>query len=245
MKFNVDRTTPLPKNVGRKIERRMQAARDELARQAVSKIADAVRQKIPSGGWFTIYREAIEYFESADGKRWGVAGLYPSALSRFDASESQVIFSGASQVAQLMAARNPWPIDMIPAYTGGYRAQAIVKHASVSEIDSHRKRLEGVIAEVKQELLSAGGAIELRGLPVIAGKVYADIAFLAMRLEHGLGGLPRRPVWLKTWNDLRNKMPGWTREALPRIEYVLRGSPSQTPVAAMPDELLRILRREA
>ncbi len=245
MKFRVEQTTPPPKNIARDVERRMKAARDELARQAASNVADAVVKKIPSGGWYTIYREAIQYFESADGTRWGVAGLYPAALSRFDASESQVIFSGSSQVAQIMASRNPWTIDMIPAYTGGYRAQAIVKHASVSEIDSHRKRLEGVIDEVKTELLTAGGAIELRGLPVIAGKVFADIAFLAMRLEHGLGGLPRRPVWLKTWNELRSKLPGWEREALPRIEYVLRGSPTRTPLPAMPEELLRILRREA
>jgi hypothetical protein len=221
----------------------MRAARVEVAREVAVQVAAEVKSKIPTGGWFSIYRDAIEFFEH-DEKAWAVAGLYPSALTKFPAEETQLEFSGESKFAVIMAAQNPWTIDMIPALSGGYPAKATAKHASPSEIAAHRARLTTVISSVRDALLAAGGAIESSGLPRINGQVYADIGFLALRLEHGLGGLPRKPVWLKTWNELRAKIDDWAAVPAPLVKQILSGdSTGATEAKTMPKDLLNAIRR--
>lgn len=201
--------------------------------------------QLPAGGWFTIYREAIKYFESSDGTRWAAAGLWPITFMTLPGDTTLIEFSGDSTVAKIMGTRNPWPMDTIPGYVGGYRADVKAKQASTAEMNQERDRIDGLLNEVKEELVEAGGAIDDNAFPVIAGKVYANIAWFAMRLEHGLGGLPRIPVWARTFTQAQPNMPKWAEQARPQIEQILKGAPTRTPIREMPPELLRDLRRHS
>jgi len=224
------------------VEDRVEAANAEIGRQFARNTARVARAQLPTGGWFSIYREAIDFFESPDGKQWAAAGLWPQSFSTFPGDSTIVEFAGTSPVARVMAARNPWPMDSIPAVTGGYRATAKTKHGSPSELDHHRDRISGVLATVKLELAEAGVVLAPGTFPVIAGAVYADIAWFALRLEHGLGGLPRIPVWARTFAQLKREATQWAAAARPTVEPILNGASTRSPIPAMPDALLRALR---
>ncbi len=220
---------------------RIENANAELGRQFAANISDEAAAGLPTGGWFTIYREAIKFFESADGQTWAAAGLWPQSFSTFPGDSTLVTFGGDSTVAGIMAQQNPWPITMIPAIAAGYRATAKARHASSVEMERERKRIDPVLEDVKSALVAAGGAIQVNTFPTIAGTIYADIGFLALRLEHGLGGLPRIPVWARAFRRAQVNAPKWAAQARPRVEQILRGSESASPIDAMPEQLRKAI----
>lgn len=230
-------------NVAQQAQRRVKAANAELGRQFAMNIAEAVKAELPRGGWFTIYAQAVSYFESSGGEEWAAAGLWPREFSTFPADSTLIEFGGSTEVARIMASRNPWPMDAIPGLTGGYRATARAKQAAGGELEAARDRIGNIIDDVKAELSRAGAPTQDDAFPIIAGTVYADIGHLALRLEHGLGGLPRHPVWAKAFLRAQTAAIRWAEEARPNVESVLRGASSSTAMPSMPDDLRRELRQ--
>jgi len=67
----------------------------------------------------------------------------------------------------------------------------------------------------------------------IQGKVYADIAFMAKCLEHGLAGFPRIPHWVKALRDVQQNAVDFVDHA--QIQRVIAGREVFSPEAtAMP-----------
>lgn len=224
----------LKKRFAAETKRRVADASQEIASHLADRTAAAVREKIPDGGWFTIYKLAIQYFEDPSHAKWLVQGKFPTALSNLPADSTQIEIYGDTEIASIMKGHNPWTIDMIPSIVGGYRANAKARQASSSEVKAHRKRLTEVLPDVVDALKAAGAVIEQREFPTIAGRVYADIAFMGKRLEHGLGGLPRKPHWLPAWRELQGQAGRWALEIEGKVNPILRGLASRGPKAPPP-----------
>lgn len=228
MKFKVTKKVRGPKNFKKEVQRRVRAAATVAGRAIAGGIQKTVLNKIPSGEkWLDLYREAIQYLESRTHDAWTVAGLSPTALITVPAESTQIKIMGgenASVVANILAGHNPWTVDTLPAISGGIPAEAEVRPASTSEMAAHRLRLSGVLAAVIEQLQSAGAQVS-DGFPQIGGKVFIDLVFLQMRLEHGLGGFPRVPHWLPAARQAANKSKGWVAAERPAIERALAGEP--------------------
>lgn len=175
---------------------RMTNIRRVVGRTVAARISEEVLKRIPKeSGWYEIYRKAILWQESRKGDKWAVAGETDIELTQIPAEESLVEIRGGDLIAQVLAQYNPWSVDTIPAVDGGFSADLLVRTASSGEIEVRREALREQREEVIRKIQLAGGSVTLNELPVINGRVQADIAFLAKRLEYGLGGFPRTPHW--------------------------------------------------
>ena len=204
---------------------RINSARQLIAKQIVEKAAETVRGLIPNqGGWYTIYREAITYFSAQSGNLWAVSGLWPKEYSEFPADTTLIEFTPhqGNKVEEGLTSYNPWTVDQLPSLNGGIRAEARAKPASVAEVEAQRQRLLDGAVSIKK-LLTDAGASYIDGPPTIMGKVYADIAFMATCLEHGLAGLPRIPHWVKALRQVQNDARDMVAPAGVRVQAVLDG----------------------
>ena len=166
-------------------------------------LAERIRSMIPDqGGWFDIYRNAIDFIE-INPMEWGVAGTAELEFDQVEAAASLLWFQGGDDAAQLLAPYNPWTIDTIPAIKNGITADILVRPASESEVDHHRRRLGPQLPSIAILLQRIGGQVEANGLPKIDGRIMADLDFLTRRLEYGLGGFPRTPIWSKVEGDVQ------------------------------------------
>lgn len=225
----------------KEIQRRLELASQLTAENASRKIAELVRAKIPSGGWYDIYRKAINYFVSKDGRRWAVSGRWEAELSTFAAETTLIEFEGSGAVADVLTQYSPWAIDQIPAISGGYRLTAVARPAAEGDVGARREVLIGARVAIL-DALKAAGAAPISEFPVINGRVYADIAYMAKALEHGLAGLKRVPHWIVAFNEARNEIGSWTEAERERIQAILDGSATFAPKAPpMPPEMDRAL----
>lgn len=171
----------------------MNAAGSVLAEELAAKI----RSMIPdSGGWYDIYSDAIDFIEISP-SQWGVAGFSDLEFDKVEADKSLLWFQGGSKEAQLLSQYNPWTISEIPAIDGGISGDVLVRPASASEVTFHCDRLRAEIGAIRFLLARLNYKVEENGLPLVNGRVVADIDFLIRRLEFGLCGFPRTPIWTK------------------------------------------------
>lgn len=230
------------------LERRFRVAAGVAAANAALHIAEIVRSRIPSGGWYDIYKKAITYFSSADGMRYAVSGHWETQFSTFPADTTLVEFTGTSDIASVLVQFNPWVIDQLPAISGGYRVAATAKPSSAADVEARRKVLVGVATPIRDKLKGAGATI-VDGFPVVNGRVYADIAFMARALEHGLAGLKRIPHWIVAYNlatrSRTSSIRVWTEEVRGKIQAILDGNGDFMPDGReLPPDLARALDRQ-
>jgi hypothetical protein len=119
-------------------------------------------------------------------------------------------------------AYNPWTVDRLPPLAGGISMEAKARPASAVEVKAQRDRLIEAEDSIKTQLLDAG-ATYTDEVPEIQGKVYADVAFMANALEHGLAGFPRTPHWLKALRAVQNDATRLLKSDKEEIERVLSG----------------------
>lgn len=212
------------------LQARLRQAASLVADTIAEKVAEKVRQKIPEGGWYDIYREAIQYFVSSDGLKHAISGRWEAKFESFPAETTLLTITGDDEVAAAIIQHNPWPIDILPAISGGYRFNVVAKPASAATVEDRRLSILPSIGSVKTALKTAG-ATPIDGLPTINSIVYADIAFMARALEHGLAGLKRVPHWVSVYREAtvsRESMGSWTKEARWRIQAILDGTDTYT-----------------
>jgi len=205
---------------------RLVSAASLAADTVAERVKDLVREKIPEGGWYDIYREAITYFVTPWGLKWAVSGLWPSKFSTFPADTTLLTFTGTGDVADAIVQYNPWPIDQVPAVTGGYRLNVVARPAAPADVDERRRSIASVIENVKAALTRAGATVKPGEFPEINGIVYADIAFMAKALEHGLAGLKRVPHWAAVFRmatTSKESMGSWIEKNRHRIQQILDG----------------------
>lgn len=226
------------------VARRVDEAR-QLAAQAISDaIAEFVKDLIPRrGGWFDIYREAIVYFSTKDGELWAASGLWPKEYSVFPADTTLLTFAlrPGDTISAVLASYNPWTVDRLPSLNGGIQVDVVAKPGSINEVTAHRERLIGAESAIREGLSNAGASFA-PGVPTIMGKVYADVAFMAHALEHGLAGLPRLPHWAKTFRRAKNDARQWVAPEHDRIQRILAGKETFSDRGrVMPSQLERKL----
>jgi len=222
--IKVTTTGKLPKNLQRDVMKRVRAAGTVAGRAIAQGIQEDVRKRIPRGEkWLDLYRDAIQYLEIDSKDEWAIAGLSRTTLTTVPAESTQIKIGGSSPIAAELAKHNPWTVDMLPPVSGGIPAEAEVRPASVTEMDGHRRRLREVYADVVNKITQLGATVTDGVKPSINGKVFIDLVFLQMRLEHGLGGFPRVPHWLKTARSAKNQAPAWVANAGREIREALAG----------------------
>jgi hypothetical protein len=211
---------------------RINDARRLAAKQITEKVVEIVKDRIPNeGGWYKIYREALTYFSTKDGTLWAASGLWPKDYSEFPADTTLIEFVRAQggiapgvggKVETALVSYNPWTVDQLPALNGGIRAEAKAKIASTSEVEAQRDRLVAAQAAIKKALLDAG-ATYVDEVPTIQGKVYADVAWMATALEHGLAGLPRLPHWIRALRRVQQDSGAMVAPVKDQIGRILNG----------------------
>ena len=220
------------------LTKRVREAGVVAGRAIAEGLKDEVLARIPRGTdkWLDLYRDAIQFLESRDGanfqaqggrkkviKDFAVAGLSRTKLTTVPAESTQIMVKGSSTAAAILAAHNPWTVDTLPAISGGTPAEAEVRPASESEMESHRSRLRPLLPAIINQLQSAGYTVTTGEFPRIAGKVFMDLRFLQLRLEHGLGGFKRTPHWTPAARQAANKAREWVQGARGEIQAALDG----------------------
>ena len=170
-----------------------QAATRELA----SKLRDRVKAMIPDGGgWYDIYRDAIRLTEINPDLYEVSASVSAMEFGKIDAATSLIWLTGGDTVSQALSQYNPWTLDTIPAIKKGMTCELMVRPASESEANFWRRKRLSERGKVELLIRRVGETVDpVAEMPKINGRVMADVPFLALRLEHGLGGFPRIPIW--------------------------------------------------
>ena len=190
-------------------------------RNLAEKMAQRVRDMIPDdGGWFDIYRESIQLIEINPDHYEVEAMVTEMKFGSVEAASSLLWFAGGDAVARLLATENPWSVDTLPSVDGGITSDLIVRPASESEVDHHRRRQRANSTNIKVMLGRLGKPLQENELAVINGRVLADVPFLVRRLEYGLGGFPRTPIWgqLETEEGKIKTSPGFEKEGREHFE---------------------------
>lgn len=207
----------------------LEAALPIIAKQTAEEVKDGIPE---GGGWLDIYRDAIREFELSPSE-WRVGAETQIEFTELEAETTLFWFRDGDRAAQILAQYNPWTVDTVPSIPPeGIFADAMVRPASPSEVDHHRARLSEDMNAI-ESLLSREGIRPIEDeLPYINGKIYADLDFLARRLELGLGGFPRSPHW----EPAAHKIPKIARSAdvIAAMEKALRKG--QGPQAAPIEE---------
>jgi hypothetical protein len=178
------------------------AATKEFAERLRKRVQDMIPNK---GGWYDIYKRSIVLNETKEG-HWEltteVREILPAAVP---AETSVVTISTISDttkpelaaVVQKIATKGYWTVDTIPAIDGGLPARAKITPASPGEVEYFRRArlldrpdLDRRIGELGIKVLKFDA-----NLPFVNGRVFADVPFLALRLEYGYGGFPKTPIW--------------------------------------------------
>lgn len=203
------------------LKSRVEDAASVISKSLSDHIVKEVKSRIPEGGgWLDLYRDAIQFVEVGP-LRWAVLAKADVELTTVPADKSLLVFSETD--FPVMLKWNPWPIDAIPAVTNGYRGKFVVKGASEGEVQARRAVVFDSMDEIRTIMSAQGARIEDFGIPKINGTVVADLAFLAKRLEHGLGGFPRAPHWTPVGMKVRDKKgtQALTEDVLKSFEAIM------------------------
>jgi hypothetical protein len=169
------------------------------------KLRDRLRDMVPDkGGWYDLYRDSIVTVMSGFGQYDVTTTVAEIKYGDILADTSLIWLSGSEGATPTVAKYNPWTLDTIPAVSGGLDADLLVKPASASEVNIFRRKRGDDLADtsdmgIKKQVYTRHNESILpeSTLPTIRGKVVADVPFLAKRLEYGLGGFPRTPIWTR------------------------------------------------
>jgi len=229
------------------VPRRVNNVGRAVGRAVADNVADEVKQRLVGAGWISIYRKGIFYKELPTGDEWAVAGFSKVELSDPPADTTLFWFAGKG-LGSVLSFYNPWTLDAIPAVKGGYNDTVVARMMSESAVTSRRTELAPILPAVRTALADAGAQIEPDGQVIIDGEVYADLAFMARRLELGFEGYPRVPHWGPAASAAHANVGRWVSDSrvLSLVEDALVGEEPGKVVEmskAERDELARL--REA
>lgn len=233
IKFNKTQDSDLLAELLADLPRRMKNVATEVGRAVTAKTEEEVKKRLSGrGGWVQIYHDAIIYRESPEGNHWAVAG-YTTAhpeLFKYPAKTSLLTVSGIGNLPEgqnpslVISQYQPWPIDVIPALTMAYPGKAEIKMYDEGTVETYREAAVRNLPAIREAIENTGFKIDEDGFPSW-DEVYADIAFMARRLELGYTGYPRVPHWGPAGSALQSQGVRWATApaVLKLIESALRG----------------------
>jgi len=247
MKLRTSKTSATPlSQIKADLGRRLHNVQRVIGRELASKIESEVRQRIPSGGWLSIYRSSLTYRERDDGMEWAIAGMAEIELSDSPANQTLIGFAGTDPFGAVLKPYNPWPIDLIPPIADGYRDNVVARMASPSNVENERNRIAVLLPAIHSGLSDAGATVQPDGNVEINGKKYADLAFMATKLELGYIGFPRIPHWGPAAAKTKTNAKAWasTSEVAGNVDGALLGGklPSVATMSKVEAEMLAQLR---
>jgi hypothetical protein len=187
------------KRLKKSIPKAADLARLAIANKAAEHTKELIKKKIPGkGGWYDIYRDSLVITRPGPKTVRVTVDFSEIKLGSIPADTSLIwISSKDDQAATVLSHHNPWTLDTIPAIKDGINCELIVKPSSESESNFHRKKRHSEMTSIHKQLVTVGATVEKSdgALPKINGRILADVPFLVQRLEHGLGGFPRTPIW--------------------------------------------------
>lgn len=167
-------------------------------KKLLEELRDKVIEMIPDlGGWYDLYKKSIKINKLSDDHYELTTTIAEIHYGNINAETSLIWISGGDEASRLLAQSNPWTLDTIPAIDGGMSANMLVRPASEREVGHHRASRLADLPPLKKSLNTIGAKMLKfdSELPKINGRITADVPFLAKRLEYGLGGFPRTPIW--------------------------------------------------
>jgi len=197
-------------------------AGNNAAEMIAYRLRDRIRDLIPDkGGWYDLYKASIKVVKLGDDHFEIMTTVAQIKHGDILADSSLIWISGPGAVADILSQSNPWTLDTIPAINGeGLIADMLVKPTNDFEVAKIRsKRLNDLpmvrarINETESQVLDFDSA-----LPEIKGKVTADVPFLTKRLEYGLGGFPRTPIWSRI--DYESKLIAGSKDVQEAGQHV-------------------------
>lgn len=173
-------------------------AGEAAAKEMAERLRDRIIKLIPDrGGWYDLYKDSIKVVEHAPDKYSVITTVKQISYGNIQAESSLLLISGKDEVSILLSSENPWTLDTLPAIDGGMECDLSVKPAGESEIETWRSHHLANRSKLTRRLEDMGiNVLPFDStLPKVNGKIIADVPFLALRLEYGLGGFPRTAVW--------------------------------------------------
>lgn len=230
--------------------KRIRAGQTAAGRALAEPFLKAVKKRVkmsetpdqPHTAWVKLYKDALVWLETKDGLGWAVAGFSLTKLQTVPAATTQIKFmDGGGQVIDVVRPYI-WTVDTLPAISGGYRADAIVRPASQSEMESHRATLQPELPRIIEQLKNAGAQV-IDAFPTVNGQVLMDLKFLQLRMEHGLGGFPRVPHWRPAVSEAKNKAKGWVRSSHSAIQDALNTGKVGDPEHVLSADMKKLLEK--
>ncbi|MGE3483749.1 MAG: hypothetical protein AB7L09_03335 [Nitrospira sp.] len=169
-------------------------------KKLMEKLKERVIEMIPDkGGWYDLYKKSIKVNELDDDHFELTTTVTQIEYGNIDAERSLIWITGSEDATRIIAQYNPWTLDTVPAITGGLTADLLIRPASESEANTFRTKRLADLDDVEERLKAINVKMLAfdQTLPKINGRITADVPFLAKRLEYGLGGFPRTPIWTR------------------------------------------------
>lgn len=166
-------------------------------KELMERLRDRVIQMIPNkGGWYDLYKKSIKVVDKGSDQYELTTTVAEISFGDIDAENSVITISGDDEASILIGQNGPWTVDTLPALADGING-TLQATPDVSEVNTIRTRQLANRSSIVNKLKNLGVTVlPFDGtLPKVNGRVYADVPFLAMRLEYGLGGFPRTPIW--------------------------------------------------
>jgi hypothetical protein len=253
MKIHLKKTAgPDLKELARDLPRRLHNVGTEVGRAISENMAEEVKKRLAGrGGWIKIYYDALIYLEGQEGNNWAVAGLSErDDLFEFPAENSLLTITGYPEgsAAATLANYQPWPIDVIPPLTKAYEGTAVLQMHDPGTVKTYREaRLRNLPTVV--DALNEVAQVDQSGDTLVeVERIYADIAYMARRLELGFDGYPRVPHWGPAASAASAKGDRWATspDVMRLVESAVKGKEPGTVTTMSPAQAAELARiREA
>jgi len=185
---------------------RTRALLDDVPRVVAEHVETRVLSKVPQGTDWKAYRKAFRVDRivglSKDEGGWIVRATPRSKrVSRVDAQKLVLYVEPRRRQRRLpeeiaiLARFSPWTLDTLPFAPKKADARLVSRRVHVREVQRVAKQRRRDEKEWRPQLAKAGvrGDKKKKAMPSV--RAAPDIAFEALRLELGLGGMKPRPHW--------------------------------------------------
>jgi hypothetical protein len=115
-----------------------------------------------------------------------------------------VLSNGDSERAALLEQFSPWPPDLMPYVPGPSEAQLVSRLASSAELEERATALKED-KDLKKRMQELGLSFPQAPRGALDAPVREDLAWLVLRHEFGLGGLPAAAHWRPSLRHGSNK----------------------------------------
>ena len=211
--------------VQKELLKRLEKLQQQTTYKSAEYILDRLLLTIPATDEYALYRKSLELVRIT-GMPKGTCGYSVRVPTRnkkikgVDADRSLLYVKARKTLSRIRPAikvlvdGSPWTVDTLPFWPAKKEAKVIVRKVRSQEVKKISKKLKRTAKLTwKKELTRAGVKSRAKGAPLKipkGAKIIPDLAFQAIRLEFGQGGVKPKPHWRPAIRSL-------VTERLPRM----------------------------